>query len=90
MVVHKKTLLFYVLVFDQLVQDSKKNSIEALAEVPRIKELIKEANEKTIRAQEALAGAESSAKNSRNIAQMAYEAYNKTVAEVSVETSDTQ
>lgn len=46
-----------------------------MTQVPQIKQLIEEANDKTARAQLALAGAESNAKNARDTAQKAYEAY---------------
>lgn len=67
------------------MQDSKKNAIESLTQVPQIRQLIEEANDKTARAQTALAGAESSAKTARDTAQKAYETYSGQAAEVLVE-----
>ncbi|XP_025424275.1 laminin subunit gamma-1 isoform X2 [Sipha flava] len=61
--------------FDKQVQDSKKNATEALEQVSEIKQLIQEADDKTIRAQQALAGAEVSATNARDIAQQAQNTY---------------
>jgi len=75
--------LYTLQAFDKQVQDSKKNATEALAQVPRIKQLIEEANDKTARAQQALAGAETSAINARDTAQQAQ----KTYAEQAVEES---
>lgn len=66
------------------MQDSKKNATEALTQVSQIKQLIEEADDKTVRAQQALAGAESSAINARDIAQKAYEAYTGQAAEVRI------
>lgn len=64
-----------ILAFDKQVQDSKKNATEALEQVSEIKQLIQEADDKTIRAQQALAGAEVSATNARDIAQQAQNTY---------------
>lgn len=66
-------LYYYILciAFDKQVQDSKKNATEALGQVPQIKQLIEEANDKTVRAQQALEGAESSAKNAKATAEEA-------------------
>lgn len=71
-----------ILAFDKQVQDSKKNATEALGQVPQIKQLIEEANDKTARAQQALAGAESSAINARDTAQRAKKTYADQAAEV--------
>jgi len=67
------------------VQDSKKNATEALGQVPEIKQLIEEANDKTARAQKALAGAESSAKNARDTAQQAQKTYAEQAMEVNAD-----
>lgn len=64
------------------MQDSKKNATEALAQVPQIKQLIEEANDKTARAQQALAGAETSAINARDTAQQAQKTYAEQAVEV--------
>ncbi|VVC25129.1 Hypothetical protein CINCED_3A009745 [Cinara cedri] len=61
--------------FDKQVQDSKTNANEALKQIPQIKQLIEEASDKTTRAQQALAGAESSAINARDTAQKAQKTY---------------
>jgi len=57
------------------VQDSKKNATEALGQVPEIKQLIEEANDNTIRAQEALDGAELGAIAARDTAKKAQTTY---------------
>ncbi|CAI6348984.1 unnamed protein product [Macrosiphum euphorbiae] len=61
--------------FDKQVQDSKKNATEALGQVSQIRQLIEEANDKTIRAQQALAGAELSAIHARDTAKEAQQTY---------------
>lgn len=66
------------------MQDSKKNATEALEKVPQIKQLIEEANDKTVRAQQALVGAESSAKNAKDTAQKAQTTYAEQAAEVRI------
>ncbi|XP_050422694.1 laminin subunit gamma-1 isoform X2 [Adelges cooleyi] len=63
--------LYTLQAFDKQVQDSKTSATEALEQVPEIKKLIEEANDKTTRAQRALTGAENSAINARNLAQQA-------------------
>jgi len=57
------------------VQDSKKNATEALGQVSQIRQLIEEANDNTIRAQQALAGAELSAIHARDTAKEAQTTY---------------
>lgn len=64
------------------MQDSKKNATEALEKVPEIKQLIEEANDKTTQAQEALAGAETSAIKARDKANEAKTTYAERAAEV--------
>jgi len=64
------------------VQDSKKNAMEALGQVSQIKQLIEEANDKTLRAQQALAGAEMSAINARDTAKQAQTTYADQASEV--------
>lgn len=64
------------------MEDSKKNATDALEHIPQIKQLIEEANDKTARAQHALAGAESSAINARDTAQQAKKTYADQAAEV--------
>lgn len=72
----------YGVAFDKQVQDSKKNAMEALGQVSQIKQLIEEANDKTLRAQQALAGAELSAVNAKDTAQQAQKTYADQAAEV--------
>lgn len=72
------------LAFDKQVQDSKKNATEALEKVSQIRQLIEEANDKTTRAQEALAGAEANAKKARDNAFEAKTAYAERAAEVNI------
>jgi len=64
------------------VQDSKKNATEALGQVSQIRQLIEEANDKTIRAQQALAGAELSAIHARDTAKEAQQTYADQASEV--------
>lgn len=64
-----------ILAFDNQVQDSKKNATKALEQVSEIKQLIQEAGDKTIRAQEALDGAEASATSARDTALQAQNKY---------------
>lgn len=62
--------------------DSKKNSSDALAKVQNIKQLIEEANDKTVRAQQALMGAEANAINARITAEKAQKTYAEQAAKV--------
>lgn len=64
------------------MQDSKKNATEALGQVSEIKQLIEEASDNTIRAQEALAGAELSAIAARDTAKNAQTTYADQALEV--------
>lgn len=66
------------------MQDSKKNATEALGQVSEIEQLIEEAKDKTARAQQALAGAESSAINARDTALQAQKTYAEQAVEVSI------
>lgn len=72
------------LAFDKQVEESKGNATEALKLVPEIQQLIEEANVKTIGAQKALEGAESSAKNARDTAKQAQRIYSDQAAEVNI------
>lgn len=64
------------------MEESKGNATEALKFVPEIQQLIEEADDKTIGAQQALEGAESSAKNARDTAKQAQRIYDEQAAEV--------
>ncbi|XP_050538498.1 laminin subunit gamma-1, partial [Daktulosphaira vitifoliae] len=61
--------------FDKQIQESKQSSTEALGQVPDIKKLIEEANDKTLRAQAALDGAEANAIIARNTSLIAQTTY---------------
>lgn len=78
----RDSIFVFDLAFDKLVDESKENATEALKLVPEIQQLIEEANFKTIGAQQALEGAESSAKNARDTAKQAQRIYDEQVAEV--------
>jgi coxsackievirus/adenovirus receptor len=57
------------------VQDSKYKAEDALGLVPEIRQLIADAENKTINARQALAGAEHSAQTARDTAQEAQQKY---------------
>lgn len=76
------TIFVFNLAFDKQVEESKENATEALKLVPEIQKLIEEANDKTIGAQHALEGAESSAKNARDTVKQAQRIYDEQAAEV--------
>jgi coxsackievirus/adenovirus receptor len=78
----KKIIFFFVIEFDQQVQDSKDKAEDALASVPEIRQLITDAQNKTDDARQALIGAEHNAQIARDTAQEAQQQYAEQASQV--------
>jgi len=78
----KNSLLFFVLEFDQQVQESKYKAEDAQATVPEIRQLIADAQNKTANARQALIGAEHNAQIARDSAQEAQQKYAERASQV--------
>jgi len=79
--------------FDRTVKESKEKALEALKRIPEIERILDEADNETLRASEAVKGAESAANDSKDIAEEAQKTANeasKNAAEILAEAQETK